>query len=102
MSSFLIACNESFIPFSAIHKLPVKFKSFRREVFMQHVEIGVTIVDYERNLTTHLLNPNLYVDLFLKFINIYLLIVLNVLNLSLQLHNIIYTWFILMASEETI
>lgn len=61
----VIACNESFIPFIAIHKPPVKFKSFRREIFIPHVEIGVTIVDYERNLTTHLLNPNLYVNTYL-------------------------------------
>lgn len=57
----IIACEISYVPFEAVHKPPVKFKSFRREVFIPHVEIGVTIVEYQRNLTTHLLNPNLYV-----------------------------------------
>nr|XP_008191551.1 PREDICTED: phospholipase D2 isoform X2 [Tribolium castaneum]XP_008191552.1 PREDICTED: phospholipase D2 isoform X2 [Tribolium castaneum] len=48
------------LPFSSIHKPPIKFKSFRRNVFIPSLDISVTIKDYERNLTTHMLNPNLY------------------------------------------
>ncbi|KAL3266697.1 hypothetical protein HHI36_010859 [Cryptolaemus montrouzieri] len=46
--------------FSTIHKSPVKFSSFKREVFIPGEDIQATITDCERNLTTHLLNPNLY------------------------------------------
>lgn len=47
------------LPFSVIHNPPVKFSSFHRDVFIPGVDIIATIIDYERNLTTHLLNPNL-------------------------------------------
>ncbi|CAH1104900.1 unnamed protein product [Psylliodes chrysocephalus] len=37
-----------------------KFTSFHREVFIPGLDITAAITDYERNLTTHMLNPNLY------------------------------------------
>ncbi|XP_044748826.1 phospholipase D2 isoform X3 [Coccinella septempunctata] len=46
--------------FSTIHNKPVKFNSFSREVFIPGEDIYVSITHCERNLTTHLLNPNLY------------------------------------------
>ncbi|KAF2897350.1 hypothetical protein ILUMI_08826 [Ignelater luminosus] len=48
------------IPFGAVHKRSVKFKSYNRNVFIPGVDVHVTITDNERNLTTHFLNPNLY------------------------------------------
>ncbi|KAJ3657730.1 hypothetical protein Zmor_009514 [Zophobas morio] len=48
------------LSFQTIHKPPIKFKSFKRSVFIPPVDISVTITDYERSLTTHMLNPNLY------------------------------------------
>ncbi|KAK7793830.1 hypothetical protein R5R35_014326 [Gryllus longicercus] len=49
------------IPFRTIHNTPLKFKSPQRKVFIPNEDIQVKIVDYERSVTTHLLNPNLYV-----------------------------------------
>jgi phospholipase D1/2 len=46
--------------FQTIHKPPVKFKSFKRNVFIPSVDVVAAITDYERNLTTHMINPNLY------------------------------------------
>lgn len=46
--------------FSSIHNQAVKFKSQDREIFVRGVEIRVRIVDNERSVTTHPLNPNLY------------------------------------------
>uniref|UniRef100_A0A6P7FC96 Phospholipase n=1 Tax=Diabrotica virgifera virgifera TaxID=50390 RepID=A0A6P7FC96_DIAVI len=37
-----------------------KFTSIDRTVFIPGVDITVAITDYERNLTSHMLNPNLY------------------------------------------
>ncbi|XP_015593521.1 phospholipase D2 [Cephus cinctus] len=48
------------IPFTAIHAPPVKFKSQNRNIFIPREEIFVKIVDNERSVTTHPLNPNLY------------------------------------------
>ncbi|XP_043512604.1 phospholipase D2 isoform X3 [Frieseomelitta varia] len=48
------------IPFSAIHDLPKNFKSQYRNVFIPGEEVHVNIVDNERSVTTHPLNPNLY------------------------------------------
>lgn len=52
------------VPFSTIHNPPVKFKSPHRKVFIQNQNIYVKILEYERSVTTHLLNPNLYVIQF--------------------------------------
>lgn len=48
------------IPFSAIHDLPKNFKSQYRNVFIPGEEVHVNIIDNERSVTTHPLNPNLY------------------------------------------
>lgn len=47
------------IPLSSIYGPSVKFNSFQRKVFIPGREIHVRIVDHERSVTTHLLNPNL-------------------------------------------
>lgn len=47
------------IPFTRIYGPTVKFTSFQRKVFMPGTEILVKIIDIERSVTTHLLNPNL-------------------------------------------
>ncbi|XP_060654900.1 phospholipase D2 isoform X1 [Drosophila nasuta] len=48
------------IPYTSIYGPNVKFNSFQRKVFIPGREIHVRIVDTERSVTTHLLNPNLY------------------------------------------
>ncbi|XP_073814078.1 phospholipase D isoform X2 [Musca autumnalis] len=48
------------IPFTRIYSPGIKFTSFQRRVFMPGTEITVQIIDIERSVTTHLLNPNLY------------------------------------------
>ncbi|XP_017794602.1 PREDICTED: phospholipase D2 [Habropoda laboriosa] len=48
------------LPFSAIHDLPKDFKSQYRNVFIPGEEVHVNIIDNERSVTTHPLNPNLY------------------------------------------
>ncbi|XP_076290106.1 phospholipase D [Lasioglossum baleicum] len=48
------------IPFSAIHKLPKKPNSQNCNVFIPGEEVHVAIIDNERSVTTHPLNPNLY------------------------------------------
>lgn len=47
------------IPFTRIYTPGIKFTSFQRKVFMPGTEIEVKIIDIERSVTTHLLNPNL-------------------------------------------
>uniref|UniRef100_A0A1B6IY41 phospholipase D n=1 Tax=Homalodisca liturata TaxID=320908 RepID=A0A1B6IY41_9HEMI len=47
-------------PFRTIHNPPIKFKSPHRRVFIPCEEIEIQITEYERSVTTHLLNPNLY------------------------------------------
>lgn len=47
------------IPFPSVYQPPVKFKSIQRKVFIPGVEIHVQILDNERSITSHLLNPNL-------------------------------------------
>lgn len=47
------------IPFTTVYQPPVKFKSIQRKVYIPGVEIHVQILDNERSITTHLLNPNL-------------------------------------------
>lgn len=48
------------IPFTVIHNLPTKCKSQNYNVFISGEEMQVRIVDNERSVTTHPLNPNLY------------------------------------------
>ncbi|XP_074110458.1 phospholipase D isoform X1 [Cotesia typhae] len=48
------------LPFNAIHAPAVKFKSQKHNVFIPGEDIHVRIIDNERSVTTHLLNPNLY------------------------------------------
>lgn len=50
---------DAVIPFTSIYNTPVKFSSIQRKVFIQNVEILVSIIDNDRSITTHLLNPNL-------------------------------------------
>lgn len=47
------------IPFTSIYGPNVKFNSFQRKVFIPGREIHVRIIDNDRSVTTHLLNPNL-------------------------------------------
>lgn len=47
------------IPYASIYGPSVKFNSFQRKVFIPGMEIQVRIIDNERSVTTHLLNPNL-------------------------------------------
>lgn len=46
--------------FTAIHGLPLKFKNQNRNIFIQGEEIIVKIINNERSVTTHPVNPNLY------------------------------------------
>ncbi|KAI4495941.1 hypothetical protein M0802_008156 [Mischocyttarus mexicanus] len=48
------------IPFSAIHNIPIKPKKQRRDIFIPCEDIYVRIINNERSVTTHPLNPNLY------------------------------------------
>lgn len=48
------------IPYEKVFALPKKFKSFDRSIFIPNEKIHVDITDYERSLTSHLLNPILY------------------------------------------
>lgn len=48
-------------PYTAVYDPPVKFNSFQRKIFIADIEVKVQITDYERELTSHLLNPNLYI-----------------------------------------
>lgn len=52
--------RNSVIPFAVIHDPSTKFKSQTRNVFIPGEEVHVRIVDNERSVTTHPLNPNLY------------------------------------------
>lgn len=47
------------IPFTSIYGPSVKFNSFQRKVFIPGREIHVRIIENDRSVTTHLLNPNL-------------------------------------------
>lgn len=51
--------EEADIPFSSLYGPSVKFNSFQRKVFIPGLEIEVKIIDTDRSVTTHLLNPNL-------------------------------------------
>lgn len=48
------------IPFPHIYNPPVKFTSYQRKIYIPGVETQVAVIDNERNMTMHLLNPNLY------------------------------------------
>uniref|UniRef100_A0A336MPQ6 Phospholipase n=1 Tax=Culicoides sonorensis TaxID=179676 RepID=A0A336MPQ6_CULSO len=48
------------IPFNTIFKTPEKFKQKQRKLYLPNTEINVEITDFDRNVTYHLLNPNLY------------------------------------------
>lgn len=48
------------IAFTSVYQRPIKFKSIQRKVFIPGVEIHVQIIETERSITSHLLNPNLY------------------------------------------
>ncbi|CAL1683896.1 unnamed protein product [Lasius platythorax] len=48
------------IPFTAIYNLPTKLKNQNCNVFISGEEVQVRIIDNERSVTTHPLNPNLY------------------------------------------
>ena len=48
------------IPFSAIHDPAIKFKNGNPNIFIPNEDVKVKIVDNERSITTHPLNPNLY------------------------------------------
>lgn len=50
----------SAVQFSVIHDPPLGFKAQKRQVFIPGQEILVRITDYDRSVTTHFLNPNLY------------------------------------------
>lgn len=50
---------ESEVPFINVYNPPVKFAAFNRKIYIPGVEIQVEIIDHERNMTTHFLNPNL-------------------------------------------
>ncbi|KAJ8724801.1 hypothetical protein PYW07_015759 [Mythimna separata] len=54
------AITQTTVPFKAVHLPPIKFNSVHRKVFIPGVEIKVRLVENERSVTTHLLNPNLY------------------------------------------
>lgn len=48
------------VPFTVIHNTSTKFKSQTRNVFIPGEEVHVKIIDNQRSVTTHPLNPNLY------------------------------------------
>lgn len=50
--------NMESLKFNKIHE-SVKFSSIARDVFVPSEDVTVTFVNYERELTTHVLNPNL-------------------------------------------
>ncbi|CAG9767038.1 unnamed protein product [Ceutorhynchus assimilis] len=51
--------NEGGIPFNKLHNY-FKFNSVNRNCFVPSEDIVITLTDYERELTTHMINPNLY------------------------------------------
>lgn len=61
-------CTGTAIPFSTIHEPQLGFKAQKRQVFIPGQDILVRITGYERSVTTHLLNPNLYVSFMSKWL----------------------------------
>lgn len=47
------------IPYTVIFKPPQKFNQKQRKLFLPGTDITVEISDFERNVTHHILNPNL-------------------------------------------
>lgn len=47
------------IPYTVIFKPPQKFNQKQRKLFLPGVDITVEVNDFERNVTHHILNPNL-------------------------------------------
>lgn len=47
------------IPHNTIFNTPEKFKQKQRKLYLPNVDINVEITDFDRNVTYHLLNPNL-------------------------------------------
>lgn len=62
MANKTFCCAGMALPFSTIHEAQLGFKAQKRRVFIPGQDISVRITDYERSVTTHLLNPNLYVS----------------------------------------
>lgn len=60
------------LPFQSLYDTPLKFKSPQRMVFIPGKEIIVDIINNERTVTTHLLNPNLWVSVFRGYILFFL------------------------------
>ena len=52
--------NTASLPYTHVYNAPIKFASIQRKIFIPNVPVHVEIIDYERSLTSHLLNPNLY------------------------------------------
>ncbi|KAF7268635.1 hypothetical protein GWI33_018263 [Rhynchophorus ferrugineus] len=50
---------EGGLPFSRVHDY-VKFNSLNRNAYVLGEDVVVTLTDYERHITTHMINPNLY------------------------------------------
>jgi hypothetical protein len=55
-----ILVQKNYLPFLTIYNEAVKFKSQNRKIFIPGEEMHVKIIDMERSVTTHPLNPNLY------------------------------------------
>lgn len=47
------------IPHNTIFSTPEKFKKKQRKLYLPNAGISVEITDFDRNVTYHLLNPNL-------------------------------------------
>lgn len=56
---FYLECT-GVIPFSTIYNIPTKLKKHSPNIFIPCEEVHVRIIDNERSVTTHPLNPNLY------------------------------------------
>lgn len=52
--------QKSSLPFSVIHDYPSRPKTHNRDIYIPGKEINVKVIDIERSITTHPLNPNLY------------------------------------------
>lgn len=48
------------LPFITIHNEAIKFKSQSRNIFIPGEDIFAKVIDIERSVTAHPLNPNLY------------------------------------------
>lgn len=57
-TTYIKPSNE--LPYNYVYSAPIKFHSFDRKIFIPGTQIHVSIVDYERSMTSHLFNPILY------------------------------------------